>query len=211
MPSFLISWVPLYYEGEVLFLLWLQLPQTQGAHWLFHRYIRPHLKHNEEHIDRHLAELSTKGIEKVRSLSASYIPTMSSIIINGVTYAQKVATSSLAADARAQAAAAAAAAAPAEDAPAADEDDGDDAGVALPPPASPTPLTPPPASASVAAVTDENAATDAADEIVINGMVYTRTASLPAKTSVSPEARHGAAKPRTISSMFRRHPTLPRA
>ena len=155
VPTLFISWVPFYYEMEVLFLLWLQLPQTQGASWLFDRYIQVHLKSREEAIDRHLAEWSTAGVSKVRTLSASYLPTMSKLVIDGVVYAQKVATSSLAADA---------ASAPdsisEETSPANDSIDSIESSVG---------------DVENAASIDPDHPTSAAAEIVINGVTYTRT------------------------------------
>jgi len=54
--DWLISWLPLYYIGKAAFILWLQLPQTQGASHLYIQWIAPFVKKHEEEIDRYLEE-----------------------------------------------------------------------------------------------------------------------------------------------------------
>ncbi len=49
----LISWLPLYYESKICFIVWLSLPGTRGADKLYDRVISPYLNEYEEHIDAH--------------------------------------------------------------------------------------------------------------------------------------------------------------
>ena len=223
VPTLFVSWIPFYYEMELVFLLWLQSPQTQGATWLFDRYIQVHLKSREEAIDRHLSEWSTAGVSKVRTLSASYLPTVSKLVIDGVVYAQKVATSSLAEDA---------ASSPGS-LPEETTNPADDSIESI--------------ESSVGDV--ENAASSPAAEIVINGVTYTRTkerspgpnldpssgsssptlaekiAAIKSRTSpksrtataptssssVSTRRKRSSAARKSTSSLRDRHSTLPRA
>ena len=44
-------WIPFYYEFKCIFLLWLVLPQTKGAAYLFQHFICPFMKTYASHID----------------------------------------------------------------------------------------------------------------------------------------------------------------
>ncbi|KAK9831985.1 hypothetical protein WJX81_006350 [Elliptochloris bilobata] len=57
--DWLVFWVPLYYEGKVLFVLWLWHPKTRGAEYLYQHTVQPLLSKHEATIDRHLAEMRT--------------------------------------------------------------------------------------------------------------------------------------------------------
>eukprot|EP00695_Tsukubamonas_globosa_P003442 TRINITY_DN636_c0_g1_i1.p1 TRINITY_DN636_c0_g1~~TRINITY_DN636_c0_g1_i1.p1 ORF type:complete len:160 (+),score=44.42 TRINITY_DN636_c0_g1_i1:49-480(+) len=50
-----ISWLPLYYPLKLLFIIWLQLPQTQGAKKLYNGFIEPYLNKHEGNIDKAIA------------------------------------------------------------------------------------------------------------------------------------------------------------
>ncbi|KAK9825598.1 hypothetical protein WJX74_008966 [Apatococcus lobatus] len=47
----LFSYVPLYYEAKVLFIIWLIAPQTKGAQLLFETIVRPFLVQYASKID----------------------------------------------------------------------------------------------------------------------------------------------------------------
>ena len=49
----LISWLPLYYESKILFIIWLSLPGTKGAEKLYSNLIEPYFHQYEDHIDAH--------------------------------------------------------------------------------------------------------------------------------------------------------------
>ena len=48
--------VPLYYEGKLLFVLWLWHPSTGGAGLIYSHLLLPLLKQNEATIDQTSAE-----------------------------------------------------------------------------------------------------------------------------------------------------------
>lgn len=48
--------VPLYYEGKLLFVLWLYHPSTNGAGLIYGRVLAPLLKQNEATIDQAAGE-----------------------------------------------------------------------------------------------------------------------------------------------------------
>mmetsp|Transcript_8375 Transcript_8375/g.17295 ORF Transcript_8375/g.17295 Transcript_8375/m.17295 type:complete len:178 (-) Transcript_8375:79-612(-) len=54
--DYVISWLPLYYLLKLGFILWLQLPQTQGATQLYIKCVQPLVKKHEEEIDRALEQ-----------------------------------------------------------------------------------------------------------------------------------------------------------
>ena len=48
---FIIGWIPFYSWFRLIFLLYLVLPQTQGAKLLYLTYVEPFIEHNEKQID----------------------------------------------------------------------------------------------------------------------------------------------------------------
>jgi receptor expression-enhancing protein 1/2/3/4 len=52
----LISWLPLYYEAKIAFVIWLTLPQFRGAAMLYNRVVHGYLVRYESHIDRHISD-----------------------------------------------------------------------------------------------------------------------------------------------------------
>ncbi|KAI9138670.1 TB2/DP1, HVA22 family-domain-containing protein [Paraphysoderma sedebokerense] len=54
----LVFWLPFYYEAKIGFVLWLILPQTQGATTLYTLFVEPTLLNHEDDIDHKLEEIS---------------------------------------------------------------------------------------------------------------------------------------------------------
>ncbi|KAF7329942.1 Protein YOP1 [Mycena kentingensis (nom. inval.)] len=54
-----ICWIPLYYPLKTLFLLYLALPQTRGATFVYQAHLRPFIAAHEADIDSALAQLRT--------------------------------------------------------------------------------------------------------------------------------------------------------
>ncbi|CAB4396942.1 receptor expression enhancing protein 3 [Rhizophagus irregularis] len=57
----LIFWFPFYYEMKILFILWLILPQTRGAAYLYDNYIDPTLTFHQKEIDSTLGMAQEKA------------------------------------------------------------------------------------------------------------------------------------------------------
>ncbi|KAI1843816.1 hypothetical protein JX265_001109 [Neoarthrinium moseri] len=53
--EFILVWVPFYAYLRLLFLLYLVLPQTQGARYLYETYLHPYLEENEGNIEDFIA------------------------------------------------------------------------------------------------------------------------------------------------------------
>ncbi|KAI4604040.1 hypothetical protein KJ359_000167 [Pestalotiopsis sp. 9143b] len=53
--EFILVWVPFYAYARLLFLLYLVLPQTQGARHLYETYLHPYLEDNEAQIEDFIA------------------------------------------------------------------------------------------------------------------------------------------------------------
>eukprot|EP00249_Psilotum_nudum_P026693 c3320_g1_i1 orf=102-791(+) len=47
-----VSWFPFYYHAKLAFLLWLQLPLSNGSRQLFVNYLRPLLLKHQQRLDR---------------------------------------------------------------------------------------------------------------------------------------------------------------
>jgi len=58
--EWLVSWIPFYWVAKTLFLLYLALPQTQGATVLYQSRLAPLLHQHEGEIDTALASLKTQ-------------------------------------------------------------------------------------------------------------------------------------------------------
>lgn len=53
---FIIGWIPFYSWFRLIFLLYLVLPQTQGAKILYLNYLEPYIVHHEGQIDQFIGE-----------------------------------------------------------------------------------------------------------------------------------------------------------
>ncbi|KAL1841004.1 hypothetical protein VTJ49DRAFT_7558 [Mycothermus thermophilus] len=67
--SWILFWVPFYAYIRLLFLLYLVLPQTQGARFLYETYVHPRLEENETAIEEFIASAHTR----LRSAGISYL------------------------------------------------------------------------------------------------------------------------------------------
>ncbi|XP_065071109.1 receptor expression-enhancing protein 2-like isoform X1 [Rhopilema esculentum] len=56
-----ISWLPLYYEIKIIFLLWLLSPATKGSSILYRRFVHPWLARHEQDIDRYIDNAKQNG------------------------------------------------------------------------------------------------------------------------------------------------------
>ncbi|KAH9914095.1 TB2/DP1, HVA22 family-domain-containing protein [Fomitopsis serialis] len=59
VAEWLVSWLPFYYTIKTIFLLYLALPQTHGATYLYRAHLRPFFAAHEREIDSALAQLKT--------------------------------------------------------------------------------------------------------------------------------------------------------
>ncbi|CAF3459587.1 unnamed protein product [Fusarium graminearum] len=66
---FIISWIPFYGYFRLMFLLYLILPQTQGAAFLYDEYVHPYLEKNETQIDDFIASAH----ERLTAAGISYL------------------------------------------------------------------------------------------------------------------------------------------
>ena len=69
VADFLVSWIPLYYPLKLGFILWLQLPSTQGATRIYMQFVQPQLKLHEGRIDGSLDQarsFATTSVQDIR-------------------------------------------------------------------------------------------------------------------------------------------------
>ncbi|KAH6617124.1 TB2/DP1, HVA22 family-domain-containing protein [Chaetomium tenue] len=64
-----LVWIPFYAYIRLLFLLYLVLPQTQGARLIYEEYIHPRLEENETAIEEFIASAH----ERLRSTGIAYL------------------------------------------------------------------------------------------------------------------------------------------
>ncbi|KAK9816038.1 hypothetical protein WJX74_003602 [Apatococcus lobatus] len=69
--------MPGYYHAKLLFLLWLQLPQYQGARRLYQQFLQPFLAEHEEWVDARLATVQGLLVRpELVSLASGFRKTM---------------------------------------------------------------------------------------------------------------------------------------
>ncbi|KAF8186393.1 TB2/DP1, HVA22 family-domain-containing protein, partial [Pholiota molesta] len=77
LAEWLISWIPLYTTFKAIFLLYLALPQTQGATYIYTVHLRPFFATHEQQIDAAIAEIRGRAYrfvqEKARALWAAVL------------------------------------------------------------------------------------------------------------------------------------------
>jgi hypothetical protein len=66
---FIIGWIPFYSWFRLIFLLYLVLPQTQGAKILYLDYLEPYIVHHEQQIDQFIGETH----EKLQRMGMGYL------------------------------------------------------------------------------------------------------------------------------------------
>lgn len=67
--DFLLYWIPFYYAFKLGFLLWLFMPSTQGASFLYTHFLAPFLKSQESRIDRAMKEAVNSGSAVISDVS----------------------------------------------------------------------------------------------------------------------------------------------
>lgn len=68
--DFLLYWIPFYYAFKLGFLLWLFMPSTQGASFLYNHFLAPFLKSHESRIDRAMKEAVNSSGAVISDISA---------------------------------------------------------------------------------------------------------------------------------------------
>ncbi|XP_057307338.1 receptor expression-enhancing protein 1-like isoform X2 [Hydractinia symbiolongicarpus] len=51
-----ISWLPLYYEIKIVFIIWLLSPATKGSSILYRKFVHPRLLKHERAIDKYISK-----------------------------------------------------------------------------------------------------------------------------------------------------------
>ncbi|RMZ86924.1 hypothetical protein DV736_g5851, partial [Chaetothyriales sp. CBS 134916] len=69
---FIVGWIPFYSWIRLVFLLYLVLPQTQGAKVLYLDYLEPYIVHHEAQIDQFISEAHAR----LQHLGLGYVSTL---------------------------------------------------------------------------------------------------------------------------------------
>lgn len=67
--DWLLYWIPFYYAFKLAFLLWLMLPQTKGASFIYESFLKDFLKKNESRIDAALNDAKKQASEMANEFS----------------------------------------------------------------------------------------------------------------------------------------------
>ncbi|KAL1748295.1 TB2/DP1, HVA22 family-domain-containing protein [Schizophyllum fasciatum] len=72
VAEWLISWIPFYYGVKTIFLLYLSLPQTRGASFVYEQHLQPFFHNHEGQIDAAIASFRARvyafAQDRVRAL-----------------------------------------------------------------------------------------------------------------------------------------------
>ncbi|KAH9288435.1 hypothetical protein KI387_032552, partial [Taxus chinensis] len=60
-----VSWLPMYGEAKVAFILYLWYPKTKGTSYVYDAFVRPFVAKHEVDIDRSIHELKTRAGDMV--------------------------------------------------------------------------------------------------------------------------------------------------
>lgn len=80
----LLSWFPYYYHAKLAFLLWLQLPQFQGAKMLYKDYMKPFILRYQPKVDR-ILELADQHLGWIIEARKNELIAMGATVKAGVT------------------------------------------------------------------------------------------------------------------------------
>ncbi|KAM6235086.1 receptor expression-enhancing protein 4 [Porphyrio hochstetteri] len=61
LTDLFISWLPLYYEVKMAFVLWLLSPYTRGSSFLYRKFVHPILSRKEKDIDAYIIRARERG------------------------------------------------------------------------------------------------------------------------------------------------------
>jgi len=56
-----VSWIPLYSEAKLAFIVFLWCPKTKGSTFIYDSFFKPYVSKHETEIDRNLLELKTRA------------------------------------------------------------------------------------------------------------------------------------------------------
>ncbi|XP_006646803.1 putative HVA22-like protein g [Oryza brachyantha] len=56
-----VSWLPMYSEAKLAFIVYLWYPKTQGTAYVYESFFKPYIGKHEAEIDRNLLELRTRA------------------------------------------------------------------------------------------------------------------------------------------------------
>jgi len=56
-----ISWLPMYSEAKLAFIVYLWYPKTKGSSYVYETFVRPFVAKHETDIDRNIVELKTRA------------------------------------------------------------------------------------------------------------------------------------------------------
>ncbi|GMJ08749.1 HVA22-like protein K [Hibiscus trionum] len=60
----LLSWFPYYYHFKFAFLVWLQLPSTEGAKQIYRNHLRPNLLKHQARVDQLMGFASAEMVSR---------------------------------------------------------------------------------------------------------------------------------------------------
>ncbi|CAJ0628552.1 5980_t:CDS:2 [Entrophospora sp. SA101] len=85
-----IFWFPFYYEIKMLFILWLIYPHSEGAAFLYNKFVNPTLTNHEQEIDSAIGLAQKEATNKSIELSRQGLNTLQQIAYDALIKGQNL-------------------------------------------------------------------------------------------------------------------------
>lgn len=85
-----ISWLPMYYEIKVAFVLWLLSPYSRGSGFIYRKFIHPTLSNHEKEIDEFLTSAKTQSYSTMVTVGTKGINLAASAMATAALKSQEV-------------------------------------------------------------------------------------------------------------------------
>ncbi|CAJ0632274.1 1281_t:CDS:2 [Entrophospora sp. SA101] len=85
-----IFWFPFYYEIKMFFILWLIFPRSEGATFLYNKFVDPTLTNHEQEIDSAIGLAQKEATNKSIELSRQGLSTLQKIAYDALIKGQNL-------------------------------------------------------------------------------------------------------------------------
>ncbi|KAJ3690723.1 hypothetical protein LUZ61_019887 [Rhynchospora tenuis] len=85
--DFIISWLPMYGEAKLAFIVYLWYTKTNGTPYVYDTFLRPLVAKHERDIDRNLVELKTRATDIAAEYCSKGVVSSQTLVFEAIRYA----------------------------------------------------------------------------------------------------------------------------
>ncbi|KAJ4733457.1 HVA22-like protein [Rhynchospora pubera] len=85
--DFIISWLPMYGEAKLAFIVYLWCTKTNGTPYVYDTFLRPLVSKHEKDIDRNLVELKTRATDIAAEYCSKGVMSSQTLVFEAIRYA----------------------------------------------------------------------------------------------------------------------------